>query len=313
MAAITNALAGGNPADIVAVLREQDDVELDVSVTRSAGDAEILAREIAATAAADIIVAIGGDGTAGEVARGMYGAAPSSADTRPALLIAPGGTGNSNYRCLWDDEPWPRVVRDVFVTGEHLRKHLDLALITSLGTPALLGISAGLLPEALTISHTLRSDGREKLAEAALLALQSYRAYPGRVVVDGELLAETDILAVLIGGSRYRGGFLELLPRSVLDDGLLDVCVVSAAMSREEFATSCLNGTLDTAAGSSYRTGKTVRIERTDGHPLTIDHDGELAAGDAASVEVAVLPSAIDVLASARTRIWSEQRIEAIG
>ncbi|MFE3317497.1 diacylglycerol/lipid kinase family protein [Nocardia sp. NPDC059195] len=313
MAAITNALAGGSPADIVAVLREQDGVVLDESITRSAGDAEVLAHELAAAGDVDVIVAIGGDGTAGEVARGIYRATTHLEGGRPALLVAPGGTGNSNYRCLWDDEPWPQVVRDVFYTGDHLRKHMDMALITSLGTPALLGISAGLLPEALTVSRTLRSDGREKLAEAALLALRSYRAYPGRVIVDGELFAETDILAVLIGGSRYRGGFLELLPRSVLDDGLLDICVVSATMSREDFATSCVNGTLDTAAGSSYRTGKNVRIERTDGHPLQIDHDGELASTDAASVEVEILPSAIDVLASPRTRVWSDQRIETIG
>ncbi|CAM4404664.1 diacylglycerol kinase family protein [Nocardia ninae] len=306
VAAITNTLAGGNPLEVVSALRDHDNIGLHEFITRSPGDAETIAHELTGGGDIDVVVAIGGDGTAGEVARGMYSAVGRPIGYRPKLLIAPGGTGNSNYRCLWEDKPWLEVIEAVFTSGDAVCKPIDLAWIAKLDKPALLGISAGLLPEALTISHSLQSDGREKLAEAALMALQSYQGYAGRVTVDGELLVETEILAVLIGGSRYRGGFLNLLPRSILDDGLLDVCVVNARMDREEFAMACVNGTLGAVPGSHYRSGKSVRIERLDGQSLKIDHDGELGTVESPAFDIDVLPSAIDVLASPTTQIWSD-------
>ena len=60
-----------------------------VVVTEYAGHAEILARE----AAEKVVVAVGGDGTVNEVARGLLG-------TDKTLGIIPCGSGDGLARCL---------------------------------------------------------------------------------------------------------------------------------------------------------------------------------------------------------------------
>jgi diacylglycerol kinase (ATP) len=68
-----------------------------------------------------------------------------------------------------------------------------------------------------------------------------------------------------------------LLPRSVLDDGLLDVCV-TAEVSRErlgELAALVPAGTHLGEREVTYARGTAVRIERVDGEALEIEHDGD--------------------------------------
>src|SRR5436190_12669136 len=48
------------------------DIEWELLITKKAGDAERLTRE-AVAAGADVVAAYGGDGTASEVANGLYG------------------------------------------------------------------------------------------------------------------------------------------------------------------------------------------------------------------------------------------------
>src|SRR5437763_2310098 len=95
---IVNPVAGGGrgrrvAAEVEAVLRELDgDAEL--VFTRGPGDAETLARR-GAEAGHMPIVAVGGDGTANEVANGLL-AVPES----PPLGLVPAGTGNDLARNL---------------------------------------------------------------------------------------------------------------------------------------------------------------------------------------------------------------------
>jgi diacylglycerol kinase (ATP) len=303
--AITNPQAGGNPTAVVNVLQVHKNLFLEEIVTTCAGGAEHIAREQASRDDVDVIVAVGGDGTASEVARGLQTCAQGRTGCGPALLVAPGGTGNSNYRCLWNDDPWPRVVHDIFSRGAYVTKHMDMAAIVETDKLALLGMSAGLLSEALSMSKALKSTGRQKLAEAALTALQSYNPFEGRICVDEEIVFEGGVLAILVGGSRYRGGCWNMLPRSILDDGLLDVCIVAVHMPLEAFASSCLNGTLHTASESRYRQGREVSIERLDEQPLIFDHDGELASADGPLLHAEILPAAVKVLASPVPQVWS--------
>src|SRR5690606_33636656 len=82
--------AAGNNEPILNTLNDvfsQYDVFWDVSLTHKAGDGEQLARQ-AVENGADLVGAYGGDGTVGEVARGLIG-------SEVPLAVLPGGTGNS--------------------------------------------------------------------------------------------------------------------------------------------------------------------------------------------------------------------------
>ncbi len=183
-----------------------------------------------------VVVAVGGDGTAREVAAGL---AAAWHGTTP-MLVVPAGATNSCYRTLFRDAPWQSTV-ELMLAAPSVRL-LDLARVA--GRLALAGVTAP-------------------------------SPFPGRVVVDGRVVHSGPVDQVSVGGA----GGSELLPRSVPDDGLLDVCVLSEP-------------------GGTYERGRQVRIERTDGRPLRLEHDGEVLPAGPAEYTIDVVPAAVPVLAT---------------
>lgn len=261
------------------------------------------------------IVAVGGDGTVRTVAEGiarglgrlpMGPAGPTAGSgtgeaggTGPALLVVPGGTGNSVYRALWEDRPWPEVVAEA-LTGRARVRHLDLLHIIGTGTVAMLGVTAGLIAETVRVSEGLvGASGRDLYSAAIITALGQHVPFPALVTVDGEVLHEGPTSLVAIGGARHRSGTFQLLPRSVLDDGLLDVCVIRGVDASEFIG---LAGVV--TAGEhigrpevAYAQGLSVTIERTDGAPLCVENDGDVRHDDEMKLTVEVLPAAVPTFA----------------
>jgi diacylglycerol kinase (ATP) len=289
--AVVNKTAGGPTEDFVGALEAVDTIELEVVWTSGPEDGTRCVVEAAARERPDVVVAIGGDGTAGEVARGVA-AVPS----RPALLIAPGGTGNSNFRGLWGDLPWPEVVATVFEDRRYAVRPMDLMHLVELDSATLLGVSSGFIPECLVVAQTLPLTGRERLLTAAFQVLNTYVPYPGRVVLDDVLFRECDTLLTVVGGVRYRGGTLQMLPKSYVDDGLLDVCVIDASAPIEAIATAALSEGLVDVEGVHYGRGRRVRLERTDHAPMKLEHDGELETGPRSSYQIEIVPGPITVV-----------------
>jgi diacylglycerol kinase (ATP) len=129
--------------------------------------------------------------------------------------------------------------------------------------------------------------------------LATMAGYPCRVTVDGTVVFDGPACLVNIGGGRYRAWVLQLLPHSVLDDGLADVCVL-AEMSGAELAG------LAPAVGRGehlgdprvrHAQGRQVVIERTDGEPLVIEYDGESEVRPLRTITVNVLPGALPFVA----------------
>ena len=294
--AIVNPAAGGDPETLLAALREAVRDSLGVAYTQGPGDAERLASEYAAAAQSRpedcLVVSIGGDGTAREVASGLYRTAGArSGGGQPAMVIAPGGTGNSNYRSIWDDRPWTEVL--AVVTGGSLPvRTIDLA-VTQSDDIVLLGAGAGVIAEALVLVPLSRSSGREKLAEAMFRTLAEYKPVGCRVAVDGTVLIEADIMLVNIGGGKYRGGGFNLLPGSVLDDGLLDVCVTTAGANPAELVRLAVAGRLEGHPAMHYGRGRQVTVERIDAQPLLYEHDGDVMPAERSDFTVTVLPAAL--------------------
>lgn len=265
--------------------------------------------EISAEVAAgpwDAIVAVGGDGTVRTVAEGIargLGRLPTGptagSTTGPALLVIPGGTGNSVYRALWEDRPWADVLAEA-LTGRARVRDLDLLHIIGTDTVAMLGVSAGLIAETVRVSEGLvGASGRDLYSAAIITALGQHVPFPALVTVDGEVLHEGPTSLVAIGGARHRSGTFQLLPQSVLDDGLLDVCVIRGVDAAEFVG---LAGVV--AAGEhigrpevAYAQGRSVTIERTDGAHLCVENDGDVRHEEAMKLTVEVLPSAVPTFA----------------
>jgi diacylglycerol kinase (ATP) len=241
------------------------------------------------------VLAVGGDGTVRTCAEAL-------ADGEVPMAIVPAGTGNSLYRALWEDRPWAEVLAEV-LSGAARVRDLDLLAVrggdSGRAAVAMLGATAGLIAEVVQVSEGLSGvSGRERYAAATGPALEAHEPFPVRVVLDGEVLVDGPVSLVAVGGARHRSGTFQLLPRSVLDDGLLDVCVIGGvgAAGFVELAGDVVAGEHLAHPEVAYGQGRSVRIERSDGAPLVFEHDGDLWPVDDAAVEVAVSGS-VKVLA----------------
>jgi diacylglycerol kinase (ATP) len=318
---IANPVAGGQPVALVAELLDHlvPSLQLETVWTTDRSEAvEVVAAAVAAWRQGSplaAVIAVGGDGTAREVGEGLArgldrwpaGLRPQRTgepDSPPALLVVPAGTGNSVYRSLWADRPWTEVLADVLgsppVPGMARIRHLDLGRVVEADRAVLLGASTGFLADVVRMAESMGEvHGRERYGAASGRALADMHAYPGRVVVDDVVLYEGPVTLVALGGARHRAGTFQLLPRSVLDDGLLDVCVVGE-VTVERFVT--LAGLLPEGEHVGqpevrYGQGRHVVLERTDGQALAFEHDGDSWAREDCRLTIDVVPGAVPAFA----------------
>ncbi|OLF17850.1 hypothetical protein BU204_09900 [Actinophytocola xanthii] len=283
---IANPAAGGVGADLVWQIVRRCGRPVSVRWTAFPGEGTDIAAAAANTA--DLVVAVGGDGTAREVAAGL-----ATAWRAVPMLIIPAGTANSLYRSLWGATPWA-VALSRALAGAPARR-LDLARLD--GRLVLSGASAGFSPR---VTHAAKARGTSYRAAIEEVAAR-YRPYPGRVLVDGITVHNGSTLLANVGGSRYRGGEFQLLPHSEPDDGLLDVCVIGGEHEVASILPLTTAGTHLNRPGVVYARGRVVRIERTDGGPLWFEHDGEVLATDRASRTLTVFPAALLMITAAES------------
>ena len=259
-----------------------------VSVRWTTGPCDAL--RIAESCADDVVVVVGGDGTVRDVAAGL-----AAGWSRAAMMIVPAGTANSCYHTLFGSVPWQSAVETALRSPSTRR--LDLARIGDRMVFA--GASAGFSARAIHEARAFTSHAGPARYHAALVNLIArYHPYTGRVTVDGRLVHSGPTLLANVGGSRYRGGYFELLPRSSQDDGLLDVCVIDGACSPAEMMELTRTGSHLGLPGVVYERGRSVRIERTDGRPLWFEHDGEVLPLNRDSYTVDIVPAAVRVLSA---------------
>jgi diacylglycerol kinase (ATP) len=220
------------------------------------------------------VVAIGGDGTVAEVVAGMTQAAAGALPH--ALFVVPGGTGNSNYRAHWGDRPWQQALSAALGGPVARPRMLDLARIAELDRFSLLGAGAGLSALVLQGIDGVQSTGHRRLQAGLEKVVGLFEPYPGRVVVDGEVIHEGRTVFANVGGGRYRAWQFRMMPHSLLDDGLLDVCVADAGYRPADLQAELREGRHTRSPHVVYARGREVVIERTDGAALCFEHDGEL-------------------------------------
>jgi diacylglycerol kinase (ATP) len=242
-----------------------------------------------------VVVAVGGDGTVLDVVRGMVGASARGYGNQ-ALFVVPAGTGNSNYRALWGEMPWPEALDRALSTLPGSIARLDLAQVRELEDLVVLGAGAGLSAEVLMCASDTQLAGRARLAAALEHAAAQFTPYQGLVTIDGTVLHKGQTVLANVGGGPYRAWQYRVLPHSLLDDGLLDVCVVSGEVCPAEVPGLLLTGAHVGMPGVFYGRGERVVIERLDGAPLCFEHDGELIAGTGPRFTVQVLPGALAAL-----------------
>jgi diacylglycerol kinase (ATP) len=280
--------------------------KFDHSLTAAPGDEFKLARA-ALDGGATTVVAVGGDGTWGQVADAVIAAGPG---VRFAML--PSGTGNDfgrNLSLAYDDpEDAVRALAAARV------RRVDVGRVTSPSAPD----RASADPSAYRARHFLNvvgfgfdiavidaAAGARFLKGAPLYkitALQQLFRYPGiEPVIASPKHGERGgrRLIVTISNGRYFGGGFPIAPGATVDDGLLHACVIRDAGPFRRFTlfNKAERGRHVGSPEVEILTDGSFAVRFPAGGPTPrFEIDGDVYASRGHAVEVELLPQALEVV-----------------
>jgi YegS/Rv2252/BmrU family lipid kinase len=213
---------------------------VDIQFTRRVGEGAELAAG-AARAGAELVVALGGDGTVSVVASGLLAVAEDlGSDEAPcALGYLPCATGGDLRRSLGTPEDLREAAARI-ASGRERR--LDAGRIDYTGFDGrtrrgyfLNVASAGLsgLVDHLVNDSPKALPGKVAFLLASLRATARYKNQAVRIRIDNRPSEERRIYLVAVANGGYFGGGMNIAPEAELDDGLLEV-VTLGDLSRIE-------------------------------------------------------------------------------
>ena len=257
-------------------------IEPEIFLTERPGHARELAHA-AVGRGAQTVVAWGGDGTVNEVASALaFGSA--------ALAIVPSGSGNGLAREL--GVPFdPGAALDIAI-GPGARTidagELDGHLFFNI---AGIGLDA-------RVAHRFAAGGLVRRGfiryiEITLGELMGFEPDDHTIVADGDSTRTRSLLIAIANGRQYGNGAL-IAPNARIDDGLLDVVVVTPRSPLRALfqIPRIFMGQMAAIPGVTMRTAR--HIEITSGAPVIFHVDGEPFVGSA-SITASVHPAALRV------------------
>ncbi len=264
--------------------------DFELSVTEGPGHATEIART-AAAAGVELVLSVGGDGTANEVARGLIG-------SESALGIVPAGSGNGLARALRIPlSPGPAL--DALETG--VRRRIDVGILN--GQPFLNVAGIGFDAVVSRAFHDSgRRGGRRGLLGYVRLSLREmlrYRAPRLAIEADGDRLEALPFVMTVANGPQYGSGAV-INPGGLLDDGLLELVILDdGPLLGLLLATPRLFlGGLDGLAG--YRRLRVKRVVVTATDEVATHRDGD-PGSESERVEVSLEPRALTIVTPAAT------------
>ena len=271
-------------ADILAAALRRRFGDLQVIETTGDGDAENAGREAARRGCTTVFVA-GGDGTLNETFNGV---ASAGALGRVRFGIFPLGTGNDFAAALGIPLEMPDAV-DILLAGRELRVDVGVVngrcFLNTSGGGYIAEVSVAVTPQLKTLA------GRLAYLIGGAQALFEYEPVRATVTTAPRgLRIGLGLYTFAVCNSRLIGGGRLIAPEAVIDDGLLDVCLIEA-MTAVEFlalARKVADGEHVNDPRVRYLQAATVSIELD--RETLINTDGEVLT--ATRADYSVLPKA---------------------
>lgn len=251
--------------------------------TERPGHAVELARD-AASEGAPVVAAFGGDGTVGDVARGIVGA-------DAALGILPMGTGNDVARNLG-------LPLDLGVACDTLRRGrtraVDMGTIN--GTPFLNNAGAGFDACVMqTMNTSIRFvRGKPAFVLAILKMLPSFQPFSLTLTHDDEPPETLSAMMLsVLNGAMYGAG-MKACPGASMDDGKLDVLVIMALPKPRLLALLPKVIAGEHVGHPAVRLFRACRLSLACDPPQPLNIDGDVSGNTPA--EITVRPGALTVV-----------------
>ncbi|MBM3330947.1 diacylglycerol kinase family lipid kinase [candidate division WOR-3 bacterium] len=203
--------------------------EIAFLTTAEPGHAIELARE---ASDAELVIAVGGDGTVREVASGLVSATGplDSLNPRPlpVLAVVPVGSGNDFLKTLGIPAD---VVSACRIAKEGKARPVDMMRVEMMGEAGMRQLcfinAAGFGFDASVAGAARRYKflrGLPLYLFAVLDAIRSYECPVARIKAQ-DFAREQSVLLIAAANGRFYGGGMKVAPEALPDDGLIEVCI----------------------------------------------------------------------------------------
>ena len=267
---IVNPISGVSKKDMLPevvdkyISRETNEIE--IILTEYAGHAFNIAKQ-KADEGVDIVVAVGGDGTVNEVARGLV-------ESQTALGIIPCGSGNGLARHLMLPINMEGAMK---IIAEGVVHALDYGIIN--GHPFFCTCGMGF--DAF-ISKKFADAGKRgpmTYIENVLVEGLKYKPETYSITLDGNETEPYNAFLVSVANASQYGNDAYIAPKASMSDGLLDVVIMEPfdIIDAPQVGLDLINKTLDKS--SKIRSFKAKDIHITRSKPGVIHFDGDPFGG----------------------------------
>jgi YegS/Rv2252/BmrU family lipid kinase len=214
---VVNPIAGHSQKeefpDFVKRMLDHDQFNYRIEFTQYAGHAILLGID-AANEGIDMVVAVGGDGTINEVARGLI-------NSETTLGIIPSGSGNGLARHLNIPLNFEGALQ---LINSGKKSKIDTGIINGQTFVSIAGVGF----DALVADLFAKEPNRGFLTYFKIVAThyQRYKPESYTIVLDNQQIIKTTALFISLANSNQFGYNTTIAPEAELNDGLLDVCII---------------------------------------------------------------------------------------
>lgn len=260
---IVNPISGGQLKTFVPSLVDQfldhQKFDADIIFTERIGHATELAKQ-AVTDGFDIVASVGGDGTINEIASVLV-------STNKKMAIIPSGSGNGLARTLNIPIDKSKAIANL----NHLRSiKIDSGTFNERQFFNVAGMGFDAHISALFANHATR--GFQGYIKTTLKEIRNYKPQCYKIEIDG-VVYNKEAFMVSIANSSQFGNNAYISPLALLDDGLLDICIIKP-FPMYKFPLLGYKLFTKTANFSKYieiLRGKNIKVTREGEGPVHID------------------------------------------
>lgn len=277
--------------------------DYDVTFTEKRGCGVLFACEAARTRTYDVLVSVGGDGTANEVVNGLMQSGLSY-DALPAFTIFPSGTGSDSVRTLGIPKDIAGFIHVVESTIPH---PIDMGIAEFIKADATKGsryfLNACDVGIGATVANTVNSinqegekkSGKGKYFRSIMEQVFKFKAFDATYFASGKQYDIKKTVIVAVCNGMFFGGGVKISPVSKMDDGVLELFATDQVSKLRLIE---LVSKVYTGAHVGHRKVKfqqnqsfEIKLEK----PQLLETDGEVQ-GVVTTVNFKVLPQVLKVL-----------------
>ena len=276
---IANPLSGGiDKKKLLGQVEKTIRHSYEVAFTERPGHATELARKTDA----DIVVAVGGDGTVNEVASGLIG-------TNKVLAIVPCGSGDGLALHLGISRKPSRAVKTL---NDGIITDMDCGLLD--GKPFFCTAGVGLDADVASKFESTTRRGVRTYISLAWKLWQHFHPETYTIDIDGEQIITRAVIVTVANANQW-GNQARIADKASVQDGLLNVVIVKPFSTWEIpiLAAKLMLGRAHTSKRVQTYTGKHISIDRPAHGAAHFDGD---PVRKGTHMELEVVPHALRVL-----------------